>query len=285
MSFTRWLRNLRATFGLSGMRCTVRRQPSRRASSHRPQLEVLEDRRVLSFSPAALYPVGDFPQTIGTGYFNNDTVLDLAVANTSSSNVSVLLGSVDGTFRNAVNYDTGAYPRSVAVGDFNEDGTLDLATANAGDVSVLLGTGDGTFQPAVNLSVSSEPASVAVGDFNADGNLDLVATSNVLTPGSWDYYGYSPGYATGYANVLLGTGTGTFAAPVSSYLGYGMHTSAAVEDFNGDGKDDFVTLNLEQGTARVLLGTATGLGSPGSFATGWYPRAVTVGDLDRKSVV
>jgi hypothetical protein len=74
---------------------------------------------------------------------NGDGVLDLAVANSGSSNASILLGNGDGTFRAAANYATGANPRSVAAGDFNGDGKLDLVTANSGgtSVTVLLATG------------------------------------------------------------------------------------------------------------------------------------------------
>jgi hypothetical protein len=49
------------------------------------------------------------------------------VANNDSSDVSVLLGNGDGTFRPARNYGAGRAPTSVAVGDFNRDGMPDLA--------------------------------------------------------------------------------------------------------------------------------------------------------------
>jgi hypothetical protein len=53
------------------------------------------------------------------GDFNGDGVPDLAVANSLSHNVSVLLGNGDGTFRAAQNYGAGTAPVFVAVGDFN----------------------------------------------------------------------------------------------------------------------------------------------------------------------
>ena len=92
------------------------------------------------------------PQSVAVGDFNGDGRADLAVANDSSNNVSVLLGNGNGTFQTAVNYGAGRGPSSVAVGDFNGDGKADLAVANysGGNVSVLLGNGNGTFQAAVN---------------------------------------------------------------------------------------------------------------------------------------
>src|SRR5205823_860128 len=139
-----WFRNL-----FDYLASTPSRTPAGRArcgaSRRRPavgrlQLEVLEDRCLLSFSPAVSYPVGASPQAVVTGDFNGDGRLDLAVANVSSNTVSILLGNANGTFQPAQNFATGVGRLSLAVGDFNGDGNLDLVTANAnsGDVSVLL---------------------------------------------------------------------------------------------------------------------------------------------------
>ena len=73
-------------------------------------LESLEDRCLLSFSPAVNYPVGANPQAVVTGDFNGDGRLDLAVANSSSNTVSILLGNANGTFQAAQNFATGACP-------------------------------------------------------------------------------------------------------------------------------------------------------------------------------
>jgi len=85
--------------------------------------------------------------------------------------------------------------------------------------------------------------------------------------------------------VLLGNGTGSFSAPNTTVLGTGYHMGAAVANFNGDTSvnghaiQDFATINRDNGTVSVLLGSATGLGAPTNFTTGWYPQAVTVGDF------
>lgn len=65
---------------------------------------------------------------------------DLAVANSSSGNVSVLLNNGNGAFAPAVNFTAGSGPASVAIGDVNGDGMADLAVVNNGsnNVSVLL---------------------------------------------------------------------------------------------------------------------------------------------------
>lgn len=62
------------------------------------------------FTVAQSYNVGTNPRDIITADFNKDGNLDLAVANTASSSVSILLGVGDGTFLPAVNYDAQAHP-------------------------------------------------------------------------------------------------------------------------------------------------------------------------------
>src|SRR5437867_7786892 len=186
MLFATFLKYLQSRFG-AYRRQRRGRKVSRPPSTHKPALELLEDRCLPSFSPAVSYPVGPNPQAVVTADLNGDGNLDLAVANYSDSTVSVLLGNGNGTFQPAVTSATGVYPQSVAVGDFNADGKVDVATANAGDVSVLLGNGDGTFAPPSNIDIGSSLSkqSVAVGDFNGDGKMDLGVTSNVYTPGHY----------------------------------------------------------------------------------------------------
>jgi hypothetical protein len=95
-----------------------------------------------SFQPAVPYAVGDAPESVAVGDFNNDGVLDLAVAN-DETGVTVLLGNGNGTFGSRADYAAGHVP-AAAVGDFNGDGFSDLVVANYGDstVSVLINAAD-----------------------------------------------------------------------------------------------------------------------------------------------
>src|SRR5512135_198970 len=95
------------------------------------------------FDAPRAFPIGVRPQSIAIGDLDRDGILDLAVTNGGSNNVSILLGNRDGTFRTAVSYGTGDEPRSVSIGDLNRDGIRDLAVVNGGsnNVSVLLGNG------------------------------------------------------------------------------------------------------------------------------------------------
>jgi len=93
-------------------------------------------------APGSPIAVGNQPQAIVAGDFNNDGKLDLAVANYGDGTITLLLGNGDGTFTQPSGspYAVGHGPLAIAAADFNGDGKLDLAVANAtdGTVSILL---------------------------------------------------------------------------------------------------------------------------------------------------
>jgi len=112
---------------------------------------------------------------VAIGDLNVDGKPDLAVANSVSNTVSVLLGNGDGTLGANTEFGTGYAPLCVAIGDLNGGGQPDLVAANSGDntVSVLLGNGDGTFQTHADFGTGRLPSSVVIGGLNGDGRLDL----------------------------------------------------------------------------------------------------------------
>ena len=80
------------------------------------------------FSTQAIYSTGAYwsPYSLAVADFNNDTYLDIVVANYGFDNVGILLGYDNGSFRNQATYPTGSLPCSVAVGDFDNDAYLTL---------------------------------------------------------------------------------------------------------------------------------------------------------------
>ena len=120
-------------------------------------LESLEDRCLLSFSPAVSYPVGVDPQAVVTGDFNGDGRLDLAVANASSNTVSILLGNANGTFQAAQNSATGAarYPwpwaTSTATASSTSRRPMPVRTTSA----CCWATATAPSRPATNIGISA----------------------------------------------------------------------------------------------------------------------------------
>src|SRR5262245_20541862 len=235
--------------------------PPARRNAARLCLEALDERVVPAFLDAVNCAAGAGLQAVLAADFNNDAVLDLAVANPNSQSVSVLLGNADGTFQLAISSPAGNHPISLAVGDFNADGTLDLATvgtyfATAGYpvAAVLLGNGNGAFQSSAQILLGGgfeySSRSVAVGDFNADGHLDLC----VVVDTAPEYYGTE---ASADVAVLLGTGTGTFSSSLGSNIGYPT-SAAVVADFNADGTLDLAWVSEYGGYLGVGLGFGDG---------------------------
>lgn len=210
------------------------------------------------------FTVGNEPREVEVADLNGDGNLDLAVANATSNNVSVLLGNGDGSFGAASNFSVGNSPRYLAFGDFNVDGILDLASANldSDNVSILLGNGDGSFGAASNFSVGDEPREVQVGEVNRDGNLDLVVANSGDT-----------------VSVLLGNGDGTFGS-ASILLGGTGPRSVKIGDLNGDGILDLALANITSNNVSVRY--ADGIfGGVTNYAVANGPSFVTMGDFDR----
>src|SRR2546427_3865796 len=118
--------------------------------------------QTVSFIAPGDFPVGTHPQSVAVGDFNGDGRPDLAVANSGSNTVSVLLGIGDGTFQPARTFAAGSSPFSVAVGDLNGDWRPDLAVANYGSNtgSVLLSIDLRSLPPALSLLAVTNPKSV-----------------------------------------------------------------------------------------------------------------------------
>jgi tetratricopeptide (TPR) repeat protein len=248
--------------------------------------------------PITLGPNETGQVAIGTGILRTDSTKfptaqpqDVILVNSTSNNVSVLLGSVDangvpsGTFTEAPGSPiaVGKNPSSIIVADFNGDGILDFAVTNQADnsISVFRGVGDGTFTQfpsspfLLNTSGVAEtgPVAMVAGTFRQGDTSDLAVVNQT----------------SNNVSILLDTidqsGNIKFTeAPNSPMLVGTSPVGIATGDLNADGVGDLAVVNQGDDTVSILLGSTTIDGTftvaPGSpLATATTPAGVAVANF------
>ncbi len=233
-----------------------------------------------TLTPAVYFNGGSTSRSFGFGYFNDDALIDLAVAYTDSHYVEVRLNNGAAWYFDDIPtyYSTGMSPVSVVAGDLNSDGFDDLVVANrdSESVSVLLNDQDGTFTVTAYPLVEPYnpnvlvPVDVALGDFDGDDDLDigvLLQARSAVWP-------------------IWNDGAGVFALDVTLY-GTGVDPVAlTVADFDGDGYDDIAVANQSDAEAiRVWCGYADesnhGFSVPhDSYAVSDLVTDIAAGDFD-----
>ncbi|HEY2352334.1 MAG TPA: FG-GAP-like repeat-containing protein [Candidatus Acidoferrum sp.] len=232
---------------------------------------------------------------IGTGVFRTDSTKfttpqpqDVILVNSTSNNVSVLLGNVDandvpnGTFTEAPGSPiaVGKNPSSIMVADFNGDGILDFAVTNEADnsISVFRGAGDGTFTPFpaspfllnTNGVAETGPVAMVAGTFRQGDSTDLAVVNQT----------------SGNVSILLDNidqnSNITFTEAPNSPMAVGASPVAiATGDLNADGVGDLAVVNQGDNTVSILLGSTSINGTftiaPGSpLATAATPVGVAI---------
>ena len=231
-----------------------------------------------TFTPETPIPLGQpnnppTPEAIVAGIFTSSGYTDLAVADVSTNDVTVLLfDPAAGTFipQTPISLGGGS-PSQLAMvaGDFRNNGVTDLAVAatdffNGDTVDVLLGNGDGTFTPEtpIQLGFFVEPVAIVAGHFTHSGLLDL-ATADGNGTETDDY------------SVYLNMGGGTFSGPFPAALGgAGGSTAIATGDFAGDGRTDLAIARIDPDDVQVRLS-----GGDGTFSA----PSPSVLNLDRET--
>lgn len=135
--------------------------------------------------------------------------------------------------------DTSELSYNIEAADANADGYDDMFVERLSRIDAYIGNGDGTFRAAATYSGSSTTPLAGVVDLTGDGYLDVVTIDTI-------------GDTVTYA---AGNGDGTFAASVSTPVGFDTSTAfSALVDVNNDGLPDYFDTDVT--TSRVTLAGA-----------------------------
>ena len=216
------------------------------------------------------FSAGNSPRDVVAADFDGDGTIDLATANATSDDITVLLSSAGGLFTGRADYPAGDRPLALVAGDLDGNGSPDLVVANGRDdtISVCLNDGRGAFENRDDISVvpeGEEPADLVLEDLDRDGTLDLAVlnsdSSNVA--------------------VFTSAGDGSFGAP-RFFDTVDSPGAIAAGDVNGDSLVDLLVASERARTLHVHLHRAGGTFEPGAALTGLVGvRGLALGDLDR----
>ena len=243
-----------------------------------------------SFATKMDFTTGTGPVSMSMGDLDGDGKPELAVANYSSSTVSIfrntsLSGSITSTsFADKIDFTTGTNPRSVSMGDLDGDNKPELAVANYSSSTVSIfrnislsgSITSASFVGKVDFTTDSSPYSVSIGDLDGDSKPELTVANfysatisifrNTASSGNFNSSSFAP-------KVDFATGSGS--------------RSVSIGDLDGDGKPDLAIANLYSATVSVLRNmTSIGSFTNNSFATkvdfttSAGPAFVSIGDLD-----
>jgi cyclophilin family peptidyl-prolyl cis-trans isomerase len=227
---------------------------------------------------------GSAPKDIVSADFDGDDVPDLAIANSGTNEVAVLLSNSDGTFGTPTTYALGASPESMVVADLDGDGDQDLAviTPAAKKLRVLLNNGTGTFTLGAQVTLGDGATSPAIANLDSKNNTDIVA----LNAGSSNL------------DVLLNDNDGEFSYPIldtyvvskdddDNTIATTTPLVVAAGNVDTDSKPDVVVVFKATSNAAVWLGDGSGGFKSGSvFSVGdgtANARDILLTDLDSDS--
>lgn len=237
-------------------------------------ISVLKGRADGTFEAPVEIPVGLGPIGIGIGQANdnNDSLLDLLIANSQDDTMTLLLGTGGGLFQTEGPFtiDVADSPTLFTTGDLDLTGDLDIAVLSSSldTVNLLLGIGDGSFGV---LQPFDTGGSGVVDILSAQLDTSIFPDLVVVNQ------------ADNTVSVLSGLGgfpTIDYDDPQVITVG-SSPTAATLVNLNVNTRPEIVVANGDDNTVTVLLNDGSGNFSVGdTFNVGASPVSITSGDFD-----
>ena len=200
----------------------------------------------ISFVQAGTFAVGPDPKAIFAGLLDNNSTIDFAVTNSTTTTLTVLHGDGTGSFNTpeVLNLTAGdSSPNSVVGADFDGDGDIDLAVTvlngpalSVFRVSVFRNDGTSFFQPPTRIPTMDLAVHAAAADLNRDGKIDLAIA------------------ATGF-EALRGQGSVATFEEGEDFVAGLSPLYVVVKDFSGDGHPDVAVVNRDSNDVSILFDT------------------------------
>ncbi|CAF4169747.1 unnamed protein product, partial [Adineta steineri] len=198
----------------------------------------------LKFSDYRSYPAGSDPWSISNGYLDEDSFLDIVVANTFDPTISIYYGFGNGTFQSQKLYTTNHHVFYVAVRDMNNDNKSDiiLTYSTLNQIAILINNGNQNFNSPITYPVGNFPFWIDVSDFNKNNLLDVIVVNDrdASVTILYDYYNLSFSFSETY--------------PCGDDV-----TAVSVADFNNDSYPDFVTTDYSDNTISLYINPKNGI--------------------------
>lgn len=273
----------------------------------------------ISVAPNGSLSTGIDPKGIVAVDFDSDGFVDLAIANSASSFLTIHRSLGDGSFAAPLLVNIPGQANSLIAADLDSDGDIDLATSNenTNTTSIVMNvrtTSKLAFLVTQSITVGLQPRHLAAADFDLDGSIDLVVvnraggTLSLLKNGGRGKFASSGALNVGVDarfvattdidgdgdldlavarhdlnSLLLFKNEGQFKFSVPTTISILQPTAVIGADIDGDGDHD-LAITAANHTAHgvsILKNNGTGAFTPaGTFTTGADPQNLVAVDLD-----
>ncbi|CAF3705816.1 unnamed protein product [Adineta steineri] len=232
-----------------------------------------------TFQNQKIYSTGlkSSPHSIVIDDLNNDSFLDIVVANFYTNSIGIFFGYGNGKFKNEINISTGSsHPLFVKTRDLNKDNFIDIIVINypTNNIEIFYGFGNGSFEDRIKyfLGYDSIPYDLSIEDLNEDNYLDLIIVN----------------YGTSNISILFGFTNKTFLNQISYSTNHLSNpTSIIVKDINNDNYLDIIVANSNLRNIEIFFGYGNGTFQKQVLletSLNFYPKYLNIDDFNNDKI-